>query len=107
MKKGTKVILGVIIGVLVTYSAFMTFSVYVMSQGYNKFSAGNRVVERATENKADYFQMKAFAYSMASAIESGRYDEEEVDELYKIRVEQMDYDEARFRECVEIILETE
>lgn len=107
MKKGTKVILGVIIGVLVLYSAFMTFGVYVMSQEYNKFSAGNHVAAKATENKEDYYQMKAFAYSMASAIESGRYDEEQVDELYKMRVEQRDYDEALFRECVEIILETE
>lgn len=38
MKKGTKVILGVIIGVLVLYSAFMTLGVYVLSQEYNELS---------------------------------------------------------------------
>ena len=36
MKKSTKIILGVIIGVLVAYSAFMTLGVYVVSQDYNE-----------------------------------------------------------------------
>lgn len=107
MKKSTKIILGVIIGVLVAYSALMTFSLYISTQEYNKFSIGNHIAEKATENKTEYYQMKAFAYSMASAIESGRYDEEQIDELYASRVEQRGYDESLFRKCVEIILETE
>ncbi len=36
MKKRTKVILGVIIGVLFAYGAFMTLGVYVISQDYNE-----------------------------------------------------------------------
>lgn len=39
MKKGTKIILGVIIGVLVLYSALMTLGVYVVTQDYNDISA--------------------------------------------------------------------
>ena len=35
MKKRTKVILGIIIGLLVLYSAFMTLGVYVLSEDYN------------------------------------------------------------------------
>ncbi len=39
MKKRTKVILGVVIGVLFLYSAFMTLGVYVTSQDYNDLRA--------------------------------------------------------------------
>lgn len=102
-----KVILGVIIGLLVLYSALMTFSLYMSAQDYNKMNAGNRVAAKATENKAEYYQMLGFAYSMASAIESGRYDEKEIDELYINRAESRGYDEESFRKCVELILEAE
>lgn len=39
MKKVTKVIFGVIIGVLVLYGAFMTLTVYIAAQDYNELSA--------------------------------------------------------------------
>ncbi|MBE7039133.1 MAG: hypothetical protein E7398_00210 [Ruminococcaceae bacterium] len=100
MKKRTKVILGVIIGVLTIYSVIATFAVREMT---NK----NIVVARATDNKSEYFQMKAFAYSIASAVEKGQYDEEQIDYLIKQRVENFDYDETAFRKCVDLILKTE
>ena len=50
MKKGTKIILGVIIGVLVLYSAFMTLGVYVISQDYNDLS--DKYSETLSENIA-------------------------------------------------------
>ena len=36
MKKRTKVILGIVIGVLVLYSAFATFGLYMSAQDFNK-----------------------------------------------------------------------
>lgn len=55
MKKGTKIILWVIIGVLALYSAFMTLGVYVTSQEYNDLRAKyNDVLEEqkvALDNK--------------------------------------------------------
>lgn len=52
MKKRTKVILGVIIGVLILYSALMTLGVYVTSQDYN------RVVDKYTGSIETYTQIK-------------------------------------------------
>lgn len=100
MKKRTKVILGVIIGVLTVYSVIATFAV-------RETIGGNHIAEKATKNKTEYYQMMGFAYSMASAIESGRYDEENIDYLFSNRVKQMGYDEESFRKCVELILEAE
>lgn len=55
MKKGTKIILGVVIGVLVLYSAFMTLGVYVVSQDYNELSNKYREVlsEGITKERRD------------------------------------------------------
>ncbi len=98
MKMRTKVILGVIISVLFVYSVIATSVVRDMK-------TANNIAAKATENKTEYYQMMAFAYSMASAIESGKYDEEQVDELYAIRAKQRNYDESLFRKCVELILD--
>lgn len=100
MKKKTKVILGVIIGVLFVYSVIATFAVH-------ETIGGNYIAEKATKNKTEYYQMMSFAYSMASVIESGRYDEEDIDYMFSNRVKQMKYDEKTFRKCVELILEAE
>lgn len=100
MRKRTKVILGVIIGVLVVYSVIATAAV-------RETRVGNYIAESATENKMEYYKMMSFAYSMASAIESGRYDDEDIDYMFSNRVQQMKYDEKTFRKCVELILETE
>lgn len=107
MKKVTKIILGVIIGVLFAYSAFMTLGVYVISQDYNKLSVGNHIAAKAAENKSEYHEMMGIAYSVASAIESGRYDKEQIDEIIEFKAENRGYDETAFRECVNSILEAE
>lgn len=52
MKKRTKVILGIIIGVLVLYSALMTLGAYFSAQDYN------RVVDKYTDSIKTYTQMK-------------------------------------------------
>ena len=100
MKKRTKVILGVIIGVLAIYSVIATVAV-------RETIGGNYIAEKATDDKSDYYTMMSFAYSMASSIESGRYDDEDIDKLYAMRAEQMEYDEKTFRKCVNLILEKE
>jgi hypothetical protein len=103
MKKRIKII----IGVLLAYSVITTVGLCVLSvREHAKFSAGDRTVERAVENKADYYQMKSFAYSLASAVESGRYDEENADE-YASRVARLGYDKEAFLEYVKMILEAE
>ena len=58
MKKRTKVILGVIIGMLVAYSAFMTFGLYMSAQEYNKLSA--ELEQKTTDYdilKENYFEL--------------------------------------------------
>ena len=100
MKKRTKVILGIVIVVLFAYSVIATFAV-------RETIGGNYIAEKATENRAEYYQMMSFAYSLASAIESGKYDEEDIDYMFSNRAKQMKYDEKTFRKCVELILKSE
>ena len=95
-----KVIIGIVIGVLFVYSVIATFAV-------RETIGGNYIAKKATENKTEYYQMMGFAYSMASAIESGQYDEENIDYMFSNRVKQMEYDEKTFRKCVEMILKEE
>lgn len=71
MKKRTKVILGVIIGLLVLYSAVMTLGVYVLSEDYNrvadKYNGSIEIYEQTKErNEELYFenqQLKEKRYS--------------------------------------------
>lgn len=58
MKKRTKVILGVIIGVLVLYSAFVTLGVYVLSEDCNEMRA--ELEQKTTDYeilKENYFEL--------------------------------------------------
>ena len=58
MKKRTKVILGVIIGVLVLYSVFTTFGLYMSAQEYNELRA--ELEQKTTDYdilKENYFEL--------------------------------------------------
>lgn len=58
MKKRTKVILGIIIGLLVLYSAYTTFGLYMSAQEYNALSA--ELEQKTTDYdilKENYFEL--------------------------------------------------
>lgn len=58
MKKRTKVILGVVIGVLFLYSALMTFSLYMSAQEYNELSAELKQTTTDYEiTKKEFFEL--------------------------------------------------
>jgi hypothetical protein len=69
MKKRTKVILGIVIGVLVLYSALMTFTVYIAAQDFNELETkyndvNTKYVEATAENfsgKSKLIPLEAFA----------------------------------------------